>query len=131
MAECDWAILSDYAFLDVSRKMCLIGVFDRIYATAVPTALHQSSIAMKMLGNPGENVSFRIEIIRPTGGQLASVQGSVLVLDSSSADVQLNIAGLALPDYGAYSVNVYVGNELSRVTTFVVSQPPPQTNPQG
>ena len=130
MAECDWAILSDYAFLDVSRKMCLIGIFDHIYAATVPTALHQSSIAMKILGNPGENLSFRIEIVRPSGGQLANVQGTVVIPDSSSADVQLNIAGLSLPDYGAYSVNVFVGDELSRVTTFVVSQPPQQSNPQ-
>jgi hypothetical protein len=26
MAGCDWAIVCDYAFLDIGRKMCMIGV---------------------------------------------------------------------------------------------------------
>lgn len=28
MAECEWAIVCDYAFLDAGGKMCLIGIFD-------------------------------------------------------------------------------------------------------
>ena len=126
MAECDWAILCDYAFMDVGKKMCMIGVFDRVYATAVPSSLRQSSVSMKMLGNPGEKVEFRVEITRPTGGQLAGIQGEVVMPDTGSADVQFNLAGLPLPDYGPYSVNVFVNDELSRVSTFVVAQPPAQ-----
>jgi hypothetical protein len=124
MAECDWAILCDYAFMDSANKMCMIGVFDRVFAPAVPSALRQSSISMKMLGNPGENLSFRVEISRPSGGQLASVQGALVVPDTGSADVQFNLAELPLPDFGPYSVNVFVNNELSRVATFVVASPP-------
>jgi hypothetical protein len=127
MAECDWAILCDYAFLDVSKKMCMIGAFDRVFAPAVPTALHHSSLAMKVLGNPGENINFRIEVVRPSGGQLASVGGTVSIPDSSSADIQLNFAGLALPDYGVYAVNIYVNEELSKSTTFIVLQTPTPT----
>jgi len=66
MAECDWAILCDHAFLDVSRKMCIIGAFDRVFAPAVPSALHQSSLAMKLLGNPGETIKPLRRIIRPS-----------------------------------------------------------------
>lgn len=131
MAECDWLILCDYAFLDVSRKICIIGAFDRVFAPAVPTALHQSSIAMKLLGNPTENVNFRIEVSRPAGGQLATVAGNLVIPDSGSAQVQVNIAGLALPDYGPYSVNVYSGNDLLKNISFLVSPPqqPQQASP--
>ena len=45
MAECDWAILCDYSFLDVSRKMCLIGIFDKITAANVPATHHQAALA--------------------------------------------------------------------------------------
>jgi hypothetical protein len=130
MAECDWAILCDYAFLDVARKTCIIGIFDRIFAPAVPTALHHSSLAMKILGNPNESVNFRIEVVRPSGGQLAGVGGNVVIAESGSADIQLNFAGLALPDYGPYAVNIYVHDELSKSTTFVVVQVPPPAPPQ-
>lgn len=91
MAECDWAILCDYAFLDVGRKMCMIGVFDRVYAPAVPSALHQSSLAMRLLGEPNETVNFRVEIIRPNGGQLARIEGTVQVGDTGKTELQLNI----------------------------------------
>lgn len=132
MAECDWAILCDYAFMDIGKKMCMIGVFERVFAPAVPSTLRQSSVSLKILGNPGENVNFRVEISRPSGGQLAGIGGTVQIPDTGSADVQFNLAGLPLPDYGAYSVNVFVNDDLSKVATFVVAQPPAQPqNPQG
>jgi hypothetical protein len=126
MADCDWVILCDYAFLDQGGKMCMIGAFDRVFAAAVPSALHQSSISMKLLAEPGETVNFRVEIIRPTGGQLASVGGTLKVPDTGVCNVQFNIAGLALPDYGLYAVNVYAGNELLKTTGFLVAEAPPQ-----
>jgi len=125
MAECDWAILCDYAFLDVNRKMCLIGTFDRVYAGAVPGGLHQAAIAMKLLGNPNETSNFRLEILRPNqSGQLITAQGSAQLGESGTADVQFNIAGLPLPDYGVYSINVYVDNGAPRSVSFEVARPP-------
>src|SRR5438034_10368180 len=112
MAECDWVILCDYAFLDQAGKMCLIGAFDRVFATGVPSALHQSSITMKLLGDPAETIEFKVEIIRPTGGVLASVGGTITMPDPGSKNIQFNIAGLPLPDYALYSVNVYVRRDL-------------------
>lgn len=125
MAECDWAIMCDYAFLDVNRKMCLIGTFDRVYAASVPGGLHQVAIAMKLLGNPNETANFRLEILRPNqGGQLIGAQGSAVLGDSGTGDVQFNIAGLPLPDYGIYYINVYVDNGPPRTVSFQVTQPP-------
>jgi hypothetical protein len=135
MAECDWMILCDYAFLDVARKICIIGAFDQVFAPAVPTALLQSSIAAKILGDPNENVTFRIEVARPGGGQLANIQGNLVVADSGAAQVQINIAGLPLPDFGPYSVSMYsANNEVMKTISFVVVRPPvlpPQQNPAG
>jgi hypothetical protein len=125
MAECDWAILCDYAFLDVNRKMCLIGTFDRIFASAVPGGLHQAAIAMKLLGDANETANFRLEILRPNqSGQLITAQGSTVLGDSGTADVQFNIAGLPLPDYGVYSINVYVDEGAPRTVSFQVMKPP-------
>ena len=64
MAECDWAILCDYAFLDSNRKQCLIGAFDNIFAANVPSGLPRAAVALKILGNPSEQVTFRLEILR-------------------------------------------------------------------
>jgi len=131
MAECDWAVLCDYAFQDIGRKTCLIGIFDRIFATSVPTVLLQAALGLKLLGNPGEQVAFRVEIIRPTGSQLATFGGNVVIAESSSLEVQIRMAGLQLPDFGVYGLNIYTGEVLAKNVSFLVAQPPqqpPQTN---
>ncbi len=129
MAECDWAILCDYAFLDVSRKICLIGVFDRIFTQAVPSVQHQSALAMKIVGQPGEHIAFRVEVVRPTGGQLVKFEGNVDLGDTGAAEVQFGIAGLPIPDFGLYSFNVFIGDELAKAVGFLVTQPPVQAQP--
>ena len=126
MAECEWAILCDYAFLDVHRKTCLVGVFDRVNTPRVPSVLHQSALALKLLGNPNENVAFKIEVVRPTGGALATFEGSVQLVDTGTAELQFNMAGLPLPDYGAYAFNIHSGNALLKTITFVVAPVPQQ-----
>ena len=120
MAECDWAILCDYSFLDVSRKMCLIGIFNQITVANVPATHHQAALALKIVGEPNEKVPIRVEITRPTGGVLAKLEGEVQLADSGAGELQLNIAGLVLPDYGPYGFNVYVADDLSRTAGFTV-----------
>jgi hypothetical protein len=129
MAECDWAILCDYAFQDIGRKTCLIGVFDRIFALTVPTVLIQAAIGLKLLGFPGEQVAFRVEIIRPTGSQLATFGGNVVIAENGSLEVQVRMAGLQLPDFGVYGLNIYAGEVLAKNVSFLVTKPPQATQP--
>jgi hypothetical protein len=125
MAECEWAILCDYAFLDLNRKTCMIGVFDKIFASSVPSALHQSALAIKFSGAANETVNFKVQILRPIGsGQLASLEGNVTLVETGTAEMQFNIVGLPLPDYGAYAFNVYSGDVLLKTITFLVDRPP-------
>ena len=105
----------------------MIGIFDRVFAPRVPGALHQSSLAMRILGQPNETVQFSVEIVRPNGGQLASLQGTIQVGDMGKAEVQFSIAQLSLPDYGLYSFNIYEGQELLKTAGFLVAQPPQPT----
>lgn len=127
MAECDWAILCDYAFLDSNKKQCVIGAFDRIIAPNVPVVLPRASVAVKILGNPHENVRFRLEVIRPSGTRLLGADGNALIAESGTADVQFNLVNTSLPDHGVYSINIYVNDELSKPVTFQVTATPPAT----
>jgi hypothetical protein len=123
MVECDWAILCDYAFLDVDKKQCIIGAFDRVFTTNVPTALPKASVAVRVIGNPTEHFRFKLEIIRPTGIELLHANGEVTIAESGSADIQFNLVNTALPDFGVYSVNIYMNDELARAVTFQVAVP--------
>jgi hypothetical protein len=133
MADIDWAILCDYAFLDVGRKTCVIGIFNRIFSKAVPAVHHQAALVVRFTGNPGEDVMFKVEIIRPlTSGQgaIGSFQGAAKLGDNGAGEVTTNIAGLPLPDYGDYAFNIHVGEKLVKVVTFSVV-PLPEASGEG
>ena len=124
MAECDWAIICDYAFLDLNRKTCIIGIFDRIYSPSVPSGRIHCALAMKFLGQAGEALNLKIQIIRPTGAQLAAFEAAIKLVDTGTAEMQINMANVALPDFGAYAFNIYDGELLLKTITFIVDQPP-------
>lgn len=127
MAEVEWAMMCDYAFKDSGNKTCLIGIFDRIFTKGVPTALNRASLALKVAGEPKENAKIKIEIVRPTGGVLATLQVDVALGDNGAAEVQAAIQGLPLPDWGIYGFNIFVGEDLSSKTiTITVAEPPAQ-----
>lgn len=129
MAECDWAILCDYAFQDINRKMCIIGAFDRIFTPSVPSVQHQAALAMKFVGQAGEKITFRIEAMRPSGGQLLRFEGNAQLGDTGTAEFQFNIVGLPIPDFGLYNFNIFVGDEPPKAVGFLVMQPPQQPPP--
>lgn len=129
MAECDWAILCDYAFLDAGRKQCIIGAFDRVFAANVPTGLPKMSVAVKVIGNPNEHFRFKLELIRPTGIELLHANGEITIAESGTADIQFNLVNTALPDHGVYAVNIYLNDELARAVTFQVTAPAPPQQP--
>ena len=104
----------------------MIGVFDKVHAPNVPSVLHQSALALKLAGSANENVAFKVEVIRPTGAALAAFEGAVQLVDTGTVELQFNMAGLPLPDYGAYAFNVYSGQALLKTITFLVAPLPQQ-----
>lgn len=125
MAECDWALLCDYAFRDAGRKMCLIGIFDRVQATRVPTALHQSSLVFKLVGDPGEKVSVSVQIIRPSnsgGGSLADLNIDAELSETGMGEIQLGMNGLPLPDFGVYTFQILGNGDLLKAISVTVAE---------
>lgn len=129
MVTCDWAILCDYAFQDVGRKTCAIGIFDNIFAAGVPATHHNAAVVIKLVGEPQEHVRLRLAITRPTGEALAEVGGEGQLSDAGTIQIMLNLANLPLPDFGIYGINIYAGDALVKIATFTVSRPP-QPAPQ-
>jgi len=125
MADVEWAMMCDYAFKDSGGKTCLIGIFDRIFSTNVPTALNRASLALKVIGEPKEKAQIKIEITRPTGGVLATIMADMELGDQGVGEIQAGIQGMPLPDWGIYNFNIYVGEELSPKTITVSLATPP------
>src|SRR5688500_18269495 len=87
MAECEWAIISDYGFMDVNRKMCFIGIFDRVMAKSVPTQ-RQLCATVRLIGDPREQVGIKIELVRPAGGVLANLEGQTILSETGAGEFQ-------------------------------------------
>lgn len=130
MATCEWAILCDYAFQDVGRKTCLIGIFDRIFTARVPATHHQASVVVKLIGEHHEHVRIRLAISRPTGESLAEVTGDGELGDTGTIELGINLRTISLPDFGIYGINVFVNDVLSKTVTFAVIRPPQPPQPQ-
>jgi hypothetical protein len=124
MADVEWAVVCDYAFQDSGRKTCLIGIFDRVFAQSVPTTLNRSSLAAKIVGEPKETAQLKIEIVRPTGGVLATLGGPVELGENGVVEVQMAIQGLPLPDWGPYAFNIHIGDDLAKTLGVSVAKPP-------
>jgi len=129
MADCEWAILCDYTFKDQGGKICVIGIFERIHAAAVPATHHQTGIVLRIVGEPRETVQFRIEIIRPTGGILGKIEGAGDLSDTGTAQMNMNLGALSLPDFGTYAFQVYIGDQVSKQATFLVVPLTPSPTP--
>ncbi len=123
MAECDWAILCDYAFQDSRGKMCLIGIFNNFNLPKVPAIHSQAALVVQLKGDPNEQFRARIDFVRPGGAVLQSMEGQGAISPLGGAGIALSLQALQLPDAGVYTINVYVNDEVSYVTTFTVHVP--------
>jgi hypothetical protein len=126
MADCEWIILCDYAFPTQNGKLCLVGIFDKIWTTNTPVTHPQLAIAFSVIGEPGENVGMKLSIIRPTGAPLQSFNTTFVLPNEGSARSSFQILGLVLPDFGPYAIEADLGDGPPKVVHFNV-QAPPQT----
>jgi len=123
MAEVEWALLCDYAFLDANGKMCLIGVFNNFNVRRVPTMHPRAALVVQMRGIPKESWRLRIEIVRPGGSVLQKVEGQGAIGEQGGAGIALTLQPVQLPDAGSYSINIGVNDEPSYKTGFAVLIP--------
>jgi hypothetical protein len=121
MAECDWIILCDYAFPSMHGKLGLIGIFDTIYAKALPVTHPRAAIGFAIIGEPGERVQPKLEIISPMGKVLATAKlGSIELPNQGGAFAHVDLAGLKLSDWGRHAIQIDLGDDVSKSAWFTL-----------
>jgi hypothetical protein len=103
--------------------MCLIGIFNNFAVKSVPAIHPQAALVVQIKGDPDEKFKVRIEFMRPGGAELTKMEGDGAVSPMGGAGIALNLQAIQLPDSGVYTINVYVSDVLSYVTTFAVHTP--------
>ena len=109
VAEVEYLHVCDLAFAAEGGKQCIIGIFDVIHATSFPATHASMSIATRLRGNPSEVVPMKLEVGRPNGDVLATIQADVTLAPDGSMFLQLNLVGVQFPEAGRYTVKISSG----------------------
>lgn len=122
MAECEWIVLCDYAFMAAPSKVSVIGLFDVIWAHAVPVTHERAFVAFNILGEPGERVTVRLEIIGPNGLMIAQTQGVAVLPDSGGAKAFIELRNMTMTDFGRHAIQVDLGDGQPKSAWFTLLQ---------
>jgi hypothetical protein len=133
MAEIEYMHVCDYAFAAEGGKPCIIGIFDVIHAANFPATHPIMAVAIRLRGQAHEIVPIKIELGRPNGDVLATVQGDITIGADGSAFMQMNMANTQFPEPGRYMIKISSGGRTlaSHSLHLRKMQAPPQPGPQG
>ena len=106
MAEVEYLHVCDYAFAAEGGKPCIIGIFDVIRVSNFPATHPVMAVAMRFRGLAHEVMAIKIELCRPNGDVLVTMQADVTGGPDGGAFVQVNMSGTQFPEPGRYTIKV-------------------------
>jgi hypothetical protein len=133
MATIEYLHVCDYAFPAEGGKPCIIGIFDVINAPAFPVMHPHMAIALRLRGTAHEVLPLKIELGRPNGDVLNTMQATLTVGPDGSAFINVNMINTQFTEAGRYTVRVSSAgqNLISHSLHVLKTQAPPQALPQG
>ena len=118
--EIDMALLADAATVDVSGKLNILGIFDRISVAEFPAHHPHLSLVLRLSATMGEAGHHKMEIVLkdPDGSRMMGMNGDFSVgpgpaLSGGQVRVPqvLNIERLVFPKAGRYAFDVSLDGE--------------------
>ena len=120
MAEVDYMHICDYAFPAQGGKPCIIGILDRITVTSFPTVHPQMSVAIQLRGQQGEACQLKVELVKPDGDILATLNAQVVISVGGGAFVHLHMMQINFPTPGDYTFRVSADDRLLVTQTLLL-----------
>lgn len=127
------ACLCDSA-ADYQGKLCILGAFDTIMAPKIPCVHPNCAIALRFLSRSGDEGphQIRLALIDPDGRDV--LPSGAIKIDFklpplpessffSSNNVVLNLQGISLQAYAAYSFDIYFDGEIATRIPLQVIRP--------
>ena len=115
--EVDLGLLADAATIDVSGKINVLGVFDRISAADFPVQHPHLALVLRFVGGPTDigSHSLTIRLVTQSGEEVLALDGELQVgpVPGSQGNIMriphvLNLDGVVFPNPGLYSFDVSV-----------------------
>lgn len=122
-------LLADEANVSQEGKLNVLGIFDRIAATAFPTVHPRMVYAFRVQSDypdSGRPFQVRVRLIDEDGGVLFEANGEIVAPEVapgefSTANQVFTLIGTRFPRAGSYKFVVNVGETISHETPLVVS----------
>lgn len=126
----DLALLADAATIDASGKLNILGIFDRLSATAFPVRHPHMVMVLRFAAGVDESGQHEVEIVLrgPEGDEVVRVDGE-MTLGGGSASVAnglrvpqvLNMDGLVFGKAGRYAFDVRVDGDTHVTLPLIVT----------
>ena len=89
----------------------MVGIFDTIFVKELPVSHPRAAIGFNIVGEPGERVQMKLEIIGPTGDAiLKAPQQSFVLPDVGTAFVHQDLQNLVMNDFGRHAIQIDLGD---------------------
>lgn len=127
MATINWAFLCDYAVIDISGKISILGIFEHIRSPHVPIRWNQLFLATQFDLGLNANVHTAAVLSDPSGNEIVRTVGgySTTSGDYPYSFVTYSFYAIDLKEFGEYRVELFVeGISVHSIPFQVIFAPP-------
>ncbi len=122
MPSIKYAHVCEYARIDSSGTVSIIGIFDTIHAPAVPVNFPFLHVVTSLTGQRGESFQFQTRLSAPDGKVLQAAPAVDIVFHQpESSTNQVNgYLGVVFPVFGVYSMEFIINGTSVHTIPFQV-----------
>jgi hypothetical protein len=116
-------VFCDYATTSNDGKLSVIGIFDRIFTTNLPSHYGRHFLVAIIKGMPGSKHELSMELTGPDGNVVLRAEKLVLVFgQNGKANMVSDVAGMKLVSVGKYELIIKEDNNLVGSTELYVTK---------
>jgi hypothetical protein len=133
------AFLADEANVSQEGKLNVLGIFDRISASAFPTMHPRMVFAFRVqsgYADSGQPFPVRVRLMDEDGGVLFEANGEMVAPavepgEHTTANQVFTLVGVQFQKPGSYKFVINIGDQPPSETLFTVTQAPPMAGMPG
>jgi hypothetical protein len=119
----EWATLADYALIDSSGKLSVLGMFDRLFASPFPSLHPLLFIVARWSGQPTTMTASEIRVWSPGRELLVGAQQPIQFGPDGSAVTIARLSPLPIPAPGEYTIELLVAGASAHHLPMTVEAP--------
>jgi hypothetical protein len=109
MAQIDWVLVADLAYLDQRGRLCTVGVVTRLLVPKLPIVMRQVMVVARVSDpSPGEEINIGVAVLTPSGQWAEPDDPDGVQIEVASEYLLVTLRDLPLMEEGTYRFAVYL-----------------------